>query len=595
MTSQFDISRRRLLQLMGIGAVGAAGVGTLAACGGGDAEGSGTGEFTGAYEFDVDTHHYNVTQDGAAILMSSIYADLFLTPGAHYDWAAKKWQYNLIEQSSWDGDTFVVNIRKGLKWSDGSDLTSADFHQTYAMMVLATPAWGDAWPAVKGIEAIDEHTVHLTVDGAYPGFERPILKRRVWSKATFGEFGEEAIQLLSEGVVNGDEKQLDFNNRLIEFRPDDIIASGPFKIDFKASSDTQITMVPNKGGFAADAVKFDKVTVYKGANKDIAQMLVERKVDYSTNAFTATELETFKAVEGLKLLETPGFDGGGLIFNFTGKPELKDPRVRKALAYAIDNDQVGKIARGEAYYVSQYDCGLPDVHAEEVFTETELAKFELHSYDPKKAEELLTEAGWKKEDDVWKLPDGSTASYEIIGVTGWNDFELTATQVQEAWSAIGITCTAKNVPGDNPWGIWSSGEFEVAVRQWGNPFNPDYWGAFLMAYQTDNGRTKDTPGMNLDLKMESEILGEEVDLDELVATAKTDPDETARIEAVKKMAIVFNEKLPRIPVWGYKRLSPAIEGPRVKEFTNKGANQGNDVYQDNPVIISLLAGELDVS
>lgn len=594
MTSQFDISRRRLLQLMGLTAVAATGAGALTACAADD-DGEGGqksgGEFTGVYDFNRDTQNMNVADNNGALLMSSIYSDLFMTTGAIYDWSAKTWIYQLVESSAWEGPVLTVNVRKGVKWSDGTDVLAKDFHQTYAALVLNTPAWGDAWPFVKQIETPDDHTLKLTFENPYPGIERPVLKQRVWSTTSHGVLGAKAISLLAEGVKNGDEKQVAFNDELLALKPTDYVCSGPFKLDLTQSSDTVLSFVKNTGGFAAATVRFDKVTLYKGDNKAAAQFLVERKLDYATNAFTPTEQETFTAVPGLKLLETPGYDGAGLMFNFAAKPELKDERVRKALAYAINFDQVGKIARGSTYYVSKYHNGLPDVHSEELFTPEQLAAFTVYGNDPAKAEALLNEAGWSKKDGAWHLPDGKKASYEIIGVAGWNDFELTATQVQEAWTAFGIETKASNVPADNPWGVWSSGSYEIAVRHWGNPFNPDYWGSGFANFQMDNGRTAEAPGQQLDLKMTSPTLGA-VDLDALILTSKTAPDLEAQKEACRKIATVFNELLPRIPIWGYKYVSPGIEGVRVEKFDTESTTNKNQVYQDNPVILSVLDGRL---
>ncbi|GIG68163.1 ABC transporter substrate-binding protein [Phytomonospora endophytica] len=593
MTSQFDISRRRLLQLMGLTAVAATGVGALGACAADDGDGGqkSGGEFTGVYDFNRDTQNMNVADNNGALLMSSIYSDLFMTTGAIYDWASKAWIYQLIESSAWEGPVLTVNVRKGVKWSDGTDVVAADFHQTYAALVLNTPAWGDAWPFVKQIEAADDHTLKLTFENPYPGIERPVLKQRVWAKSSHGVLGDKAIALLADGVKNGDDEQVAFNDELLALKPTDYVCSGPFKLDLAQSSDTVLSFVKNTGGFAASTVRFDKVTIYKGDNKAAAQFLVERKLDYATNAFTPTEQETFTAVPGLKLLETPGYDGAGLMFNYAAKPELKDVRVRKALAYAINFDQVGKIARGSTYYVSKYHNGLPDVHSEELFTPEQLATFTVYGNDTAKAEALLNEAGWSKKDGSWLLPDGKKASYEIIGVAGWNDFELTATQVQEAWTAFGIETKASNVPADNPWGVWGSGSYEIAVRHWGNPFNPDYWGSGFTNFQMDNGRTEETPGQMLDLKMTSPTLGE-VDLDALILTSKTAPDLEAQKEACRKIATIFNELLPRIPIWGYKYVSPSIEGVRVEKFDTAHSTNKNQVYQDNPVILSVLDGRL---
>ncbi|GAB3700015.1 ABC transporter substrate-binding protein [Nocardiopsis oceani] len=586
-----DLSRRRLLKAVGFSSVGVAGAGLLSACSGDDGGGDGSTQFTGVFDYDLDSQTRNVHVEDGALLLNSVYKDLFLCTGAVYNWADHEWEYLLLEGHEWDGDDLIVSLRSGLKWSDGEDLNADDMIRSYAMRVLEAPPWGTGFPQVEELEKLDDTTVRLGFEDAFPNIERSILKHRIVSKATYENFGERALEMVNDGVRQGDDEHTDWNAEFVEFDPDEIICSGPYMFDEAQMSDARITLVRNEEGYQGTEVNFDEVVIHKGDNRQSALLVQQGEVDYSTLAPSAADQEAFQGVEGFRWVEHAGYDGVGLMFNHQAKPEVQDVRVRKALAYILDGDQIGQVARGEAYSRVEHYAGLADIQAEEILTADELADFENYDQDQEKAAELLEEAGWTLEDGQWYLPDGEEASFEIIGVAGWGDFELTATQVEEAWNDFGIRTEARNIPEDNPWGIWGAGDFEVAVRHWGNPEQPDYWGAFEMNFLTENAGTEDDPGQGFDLQVESPSQGD-VDLEELVDTARRAETEEEQHEALRTMSIVFNELLPRIPIWTYEYLSPAVEGVRVESFPDDSPHSQNEQYQDNHVILSLIQGEL---
>ena len=585
-----ELSRRRLLRAVGFGAAGVAGAGLLSACAGGDGADGDVTQFTGVFDFDLDSQTRNVHVEDGALLLNSVYKDLFLCTGAMFNWETHEWDHLLLEGHEWDGDNLLVTLRPDLKWSDGEALNSDDMLRSYAMRILEAPPWGFGFPQVTEIEKVDDLSVRLEFEDPFPNIERSILKHRIVSKKTYADFGERAVELVQDGVRQGDDEHSEWNAEFIEFNPDEIVCSGPYKFDKEQMSDARITLVRNEDGYQGTEVQFDEVVIHKGDNRQSALLVQRGEVDYSTLAPSAADQQSFEGVEGFTWIEHAGYDGVGLMFNYAAKPELEDVRVRKALAHVLDGEQIGQVARGEAYTGVEYYAGLVDLQAEQIMSADELADFEHYGQDLDKAEELLEEAGWTKEEGAWHLPDGSEAEFEVIGVAGWGDFELTATQVEEAWNDFGVKTTARNIPEDNPWGIWGAGDFEVAVRHWGNPEQPDYWGAFQMNFLTENAGTEDAPGQSFDLDVDSPSQGK-VNLEELVHTAQRATSEEEQHEALKKMMIIFNELLPRIPLWTYTYLFPAI-GVRVESFDPDHPASQNEQYQDNHIMLQLIQGDL---
>ncbi len=129
------------------------------------------------------------------------------------------------------------------------------------------------------------------------------------------------------------------------------------------------------------------------------------------------------------------------------------------------------------------------------------------------------------------------------------------------------------------------------MRQWANPFVPYVYGSWQMAWFTDNANTSDAPGMGIPTdEVETEALGT-VNLDELYLKAQKGSEEE-QAEANKQLGIVFNETLPRLPLFLNQRVSYGIEGVRVKEISS-GDYELNDVYFDNPVMARLLEGGIE--
>jgi peptide/nickel transport system substrate-binding protein len=371
-----------------------------------------------------------------------------------------------------------------------------------------------------------------------------------------------------------------------DFLDEDFISCGAYKFD--QVGETVITMTVHKDGLFADQVKFATFEVQKGDNPAAVQFLLTREVDYSTQVLGATDRQTIAGVEGLKELSTPGYDGIGLMLNQGRHAEFADAKVRKALMYILDSESIGEIAKGAGgYYMPATWTGLPDPHAEGLFDDVEL---ETYLTDHAKAESLLNEAGWAKESDGWHKPDGALAEYSIIAPEGWTDFTLSGEQAAAQLSEFGLAVTYENVPADNPWGIWGAGDYDIAVRQWANPFVPYVYGSWQMTWFTDNALVADQMGMGVPVDAVETSLGT-VNLNDLYLKSQKGTEEE-QAEANKQLGIVFNETLPRLPLFLNQRVSYAIEGERVAAV-DPGSYEMNDIYFDNPIMVRILEGGIE--
>ncbi|WP_289424517.1 ABC transporter substrate-binding protein, partial [Faecalibaculum rodentium] len=68
-----------------------------------------------------------------------------------------------------DGLEYVFHLRQGVKWHDGSDFTAEDVVFTMDR-AKEMPTTKSKAAVVKSAEAVDEHTVKITLEYSYPNF-----------------------------------------------------------------------------------------------------------------------------------------------------------------------------------------------------------------------------------------------------------------------------------------------------------------------------------------------------------------------------------------------------------------------------------------
>lgn len=119
-------------------------------------------------------------------------------------------------------------------------------------------------------------------------------------------------------------------------------------------------------------------------------------------------------------------------------PFLKDKRVRKALLYALDRDLI----------VSQLFAGRQPVAHTSVSPLDWIAAKNIPTYrhDPKKAKQLLAQAGWTKRGRKLVNKKGETLTLDIMTTAGNRSRELVEQVLQSQWKKLGIDVRIKNQP-----------------------------------------------------------------------------------------------------------------------------------------------------
>ena len=550
-------------------------------------------EFVGAWPYELPpSGHFNTYIPHGITL--GIYQDLIEMPLAKYYWASAKWLNLLGTEWSFQGtDTFTVSLIKGAKWSDGNPFTSKDVAATLWCQRLMRNV---LWDYIDNVQTPDDNTVTLHMSTPSSVVERYMLELHITSAANYGPFADRAKALFTAGKnmdsAEGKALAADFQ----KFRPTDIIAIGPFKIDPSSITNAQLTLLKVATAWNADKVNFDKITLFNGETPTVTPLVLAKKVDYATHGFAPATLTALDQ-EGVRLQQCPTHGGAGILFNY-GHPKVKsvfgDERVRQALTMAVSGDDVGLTAGGVKGTGVKTWAGFSETLVPLWLSADQLAQLGKYTYNPDKAASTLTGLGWKKgSDGVFTTPDGTRAEFDLLSITEYEDTMAIAQGTALAWTKIGVKTTVRSETfTQQPIDI-DKGSFDLAMGGWGAA-DPHPHFSFVTDFFTHNTLAANNGGKGVDfpLQQKTNSIGQ-IDLQKAVDDSALGLDANTQKGLVDKVTRAFNELLPQVPVYERWAKNPMLDGVRVTGWLPASDPiYTNDPYNDSFVIMQLLTGQL---
>ena len=385
-----------------------------------------------------------------------------------------------------DLTSITWKLKNGLKWSDGSAVTSADvkFTADYCMNPEGGCAQLAKFDGVTSVEAIDDLTVKVTFGapkpnpyGPFMGGQSPIIQAAQFADCT----GAKAPECTEAN-----------------FGP---IGTGPFVVDeFRPNDVIQMSANPNYRDPAKPA--FASLTFKGGGSAEASgrAVLETGEFDYGWNLQLAPDVIA-KMQEGGKGKAISAF--GALVerieMNLTNPssdlpaetratvaephPILSDIRVREALSKAIDRDILVEVGYGPA---GRPTCNL--VPAPAIYASDNTGCL---TQDIAGAKALLDEAGWADTDgDGIREKDGMKLSllYQTSTNAVRQDFQAL---IKQWWSEIGVETELRNLDasvffGGDPGSPDTFQKFYADVEMYANVFDGTDPQAYLAAYRCGN-------------------------------------------------------------------------------------------------------------
>jgi len=284
---------------------------------------------------------------------------------------AERWEYKTPT-------TLVFHLRKGVKFHNkppvnGREVTADDVKYSLERF-MAKSGFRSRFEAVQSIEAIDRHTIRITLKEPFAPFLNHL------ANPTY-------TAILPREV---EEKFKDFN------RPEAVIGTGPFvlrsydkgvKVVFERNPDYFMRGLPYLDGavieITPDAAA--RLALLRAGKVDLPHMW----------GFLAPEEGRSLKQTHPEMVVTPTVvTAQGMIYMRTDQPPFNDVRVRRAMSLAIDrNGWNDSLLLGEGCVVSgPLPCAMKEWRLEPSAMEPAKAKY-LVGYDPQEARRLLAEAG----------------------------------------------------------------------------------------------------------------------------------------------------------------------------------------------------------
>lgn len=373
----------------------------------------------------------------------------------HYDPLSSEMIPWLAENGEWlDDNTYAITLREGLTWSDGEPLTADDVAFTYELGQQYNAMWfAPMWEYMTGIEVIDERNLELSFENPlYQEFENnlyniPIVPQHLWADRS------------EEEITTG--------------ANEDPVGSGAYLYEFH--SEDRNVWLRNEDWWGADVFGMPAprriVDIRTSSNNVALGMVLKGELDLSNNFLPGVAELADKGYVNTYYEDAPYMLSANtaVLFLNTTKPPMDDPAFRRALAYAINTDDIVEIAYANLVRAASPTGLLPSLSD---YIDQEVVDELGWTYDPDEAARILEDAGYVMGDDgFYNMPDGSDIELEVTCPFGWTDWMEAINVI--ALSAQGAGINVQDATPD--YGAWNDalqgGTFDMTLNNWASMSN----------------------------------------------------------------------------------------------------------------------------
>lgn len=445
-----------------------------------------------------------------------------------------------------DGLTYTFKLREGLKWSDGSPLTAADFEYSWKRELKQDTASAAAWQLyyIKngeaynngqceadevGVKAIDDTTLEVVLNNPTPYFVN------LTAANNFAPVKKEAVEGAEVWTKSADT----------------YVCNGPFMMA-EIRPQEGYSLVKNPNYVFADTVALDGV-----------EMIFIEQAEAALSAYNAGDVDAMSSgsIETQAMTQYDGSEElhsydliGTSYYDFNCEKEYMTKEVRKALSMAISRDTINQVAvpskPKSAYAFVPF--GIPYAEEAEDFR-TKIGN-NLITEDVEAAKQLLADAGY---------PNGEGLPTLQLIITNTKENKDKAQILQALWKEnLGVSVDIVTFESKVYWDEHAAGNFDIAFDGWTGDY-PD-------------------PNTNLSIfnksRMEKECRWrseEALRYNDLLEEAATLADNNARMELFVEMEQILMDEMPVMPL--YFRNTMALVKPHVKGFTCD--NSGHPLFR----------------
>ena len=410
-------------------------------------------------------------------------------------WLAESWEI------SDDYTTYVFNIRRGVKWHDGNELTAHDvvfsfrYYQEYPPVFTSDRISKEYLLSIKALSDYQVEFVTASPDATFLseiGMMR-IIPEHIWKDV------DNPYEFLDEKAT---------------------IGCGPYMLTDYSKEHKTYRYVAFEDYWGpkqrVDVIEFvpvsDPVLALENGDIDIARI-------------GADVAGRFREKPGFVVVESPALAGTMLTFNMRANELFQNKEFRQAIAHAINKaDIIAKVQRGLA------KPGSPGIlPMDHQYYNPAIVDYE---YDPDKARELLQKAGVDQDLSIELLVDDGRG-VKIAAI------------LKEQLSDVGINLDVVSVDSKSRDARVSAGQYEMALISMGS------WGldADFLRVRYHSQMDYAAAGGSATALLGADQGYQNTELDKLLAEQRVEVDPEKRKTLLFEIQEILAEDVPEIPLF----------------------------------------------
>lgn len=415
-----------------------------------------------------------------------------------------------------DENTWLVTLREGIQWQDGSDFTAEDAAYSLERALNHPESEMKQYiTAISDVEVVDPLTIRINTSAPDPLMPLHLSQVRIVNQAFTEEVGDNGMTSQAMGT-------------------------GPYRVVSYSNEDNLV--LERFEDYWGDAPSFDRVrlvNIPNGSTRIAA--LLSGEVDVAEKILPQ-DFPRLERDENVYITQIPGNRVIYLTMDFScsencpgsnlegGANPFTDPLVRRAVYHAIDIDTIiERIMGGAAAPATQFIAPATTYYDENI---------ERYSYDPEEAQRLLAEAGYE---------DGFSVRLDAPNDRYLND-TLVAQAVGGLLNNVGVQTEVNATPKAVFFPQIDNGEFLMYIAGWSS--------SDIVSTYNAQVHTKDD-GIGYGFANRNGYTNPDVDA--LIQQVNVEFDEARRIELIQQ---INEQALAEDVVWVPLHVENVIAGVR---------------------------------
>ncbi len=348
---------------------------------------------------------------------------------------------------------YIITLRKGVKWQDGTDLTVQDVIFTIDVIKHSNCSYSSNLQYVDELIPIDENTLKIVLSQEVEFFEYNLT-----------------MPILSSNYYNGEDVATSGKNN----QP---MGTGMFK--FASYENGLLVLVQNENYWNIEEKKPLLTEIDVNLYDTIGSMYAAFKSGYiDIMEVDSKNIGTYIGSLGYTKVDIPDREVTFLSFN-TGVDILSDSRTRKAIALYIDRSNLmANIGSGyvQTNFVIPSNSWIYDTKLDTVYLENQ-------------ADNLLMDAGWVYENNKW-TKDGKVLEFTIIVDSNYPERITSANVIAGQLGNHGIQVTVEEQNHQRFENSFNNKSYQVLITGIHTGFSPKVTSLFgngnVSNYSSDN-------------------------------------------------------------------------------------------------------------